>query len=415
MTRPITAGQRAVERCDTLGGQPFSEAAGRLDRPFLTGSHRCALDAVGEWMRSAGLATHVDAIGNLVGRSNAAFDAPTLVIGSHIDSVSNAGRYDGPLGVMVGIECAEALATRTPALPFAIEVVAFGDEEGSRFPISMMSSRALCGALDRECLNLRDGAGVTVEEALSAFGLDPTQVSSAARAPGQIIAYVEPHIEQGPVLEAAGLPVGIVSGMAGQQRLIARFTGTAGHAGTTPMSLRRDALAAAAEAILQIEAICARGPIDLVGTVGRVKTSTSAFNVIPGATEIGIDVRAAADATRDDAAAAIRDAIATIAARRGMAATVELAQTMPACPCDVGLMAHMEAAIRSVGVAPVTLVSGAGHDAMTMAAITPISMLFIRCAGGISHNPLESVTAADVDVACRTMVAFVERLAGDFA
>ncbi|HEY2051737.1 MAG TPA: allantoate amidohydrolase [Caulobacteraceae bacterium] len=414
MDSTVNAGLRAIERCDSLGARPYSEATDFLERPFLTEAHRHALEAVRGWMEAAGLSTRIDPIGNLVGRSDAAPDAPTLVIGSHIDSVRNAGRYDGPLGVMIGIECAEALSRRASPPPFAIEVIAFGDEEGSRFPVSMMGSRALTAPLPAECLELKDAAGTTVRQALAAFGLDPDTVPSAARRPGQIIAYVEPHIEQGPVLEASGLPVGVVSGIAGQLRLIVRFSGTAGHAGTTPMRLRRDALAAAAEAILAIEAVCARGPADLVGTVGRVLTSSLAFNVIVGGAEIGVDIRAATDPVRDAAADEVRQAVAAIAARRSLDVTIETAQRLPASPCDPRLVAHMTEAVRSVGVEPVTLVSGAGHDAMTMAALAPTAMLFIRCAGGISHNPAESATAADADIACRALTAFIERLAEDF-
>jgi allantoate deiminase len=407
------AGERAIGRCDGLGVAPYSQAPDYLDRPFLTPAHAKAVEAVGGWMREAGLATHVDAIGNLVGRLGPA-DAPALVIASHIDSVRNAGRYDGPLGVMIGIECAAAIAGRGEPLPFALEVIAFGDEEGSRFPVSMLGSRALAAPLEAANLALKDGDGVTVAQALSNFGLDPGRVAALARKPGQVIAYVEPHIEQGPVLEASDLPVGVVTAIAGQKRLIVRFTGMAGHAGTTPMRLRRDPVAAAAEAILAIERICAEGAPDLVGTVGRVLPSSAAFNVIAGRAEIGVDVRAATDAVRDAAVEIIRREIAATAERRGIGLEIELAQTLPASPCDPRLVALMEDAVRSVGVAPLRMVSGAGHDAMSMAAIAPTAMLFIRCKGGVSHNPAESATAADADIACRALVAFVERLAEDF-
>jgi allantoate deiminase len=415
MNSTVNPGLRAIERCDSLGVAPYSQASDRLDRPFLSRAHACTIETVSVWMKAAGLSIHVDPIGNLVGRSNAASDAPTLLIGSHIDSVRNAGRYDGPLGVMIGIECAAALAKRETPLPFAIEIIAFGDEEGSRFPVSMLGSRALTRPLEAEYLDLRDSEGITVADALRAFGLVPDHVSSIARAPGRVIAYVEPHIEQGPVLEAADLAVGVVTGIAGQLRLTVRFCGVAGHAGTTPMRLRRDALAAAAETITAIERICADGPTDLVGTVGRILTSTSAFNVIAGEAEIGVDIRAATDVVRDAAAETIQREIAEIAARRGVTAEVEQAQMLPASPCDPDLVARMEGAVRSVGVTPHRLVSGAGHDAMTLATLAPTAMLFIRCAGGISHNPAESVTAADADIACRVLVAFVERLAEDLA
>jgi allantoate deiminase len=406
----VAMGERAIARCDALGAPPYSLAEDRLDRPYLTSAHAAALDAVSGWMREAGLAVRIDPIGNLVGRLGPA-DAPALIIGSHIDSVRDAGRYDGPLGIMIGIECAQALAVRGGALPFALEVIAFGDEEGSRFPISMMGSRALTGPLPRAQLALADAEGTTVADALAGFGLDPDAVDNAARPAGQVIAYVEPHIEQGPVLEAAGLPVGVVTGIAGQVRLIARFKGQAGHAGTSPMHLRKDALAAAAEAILAIERVCAGGPPDLVGTVGRLIIPKGAFNVILGEAEIGVDVRAASDSVRDAAAAAIQHEIHTLAERRGLAVTVEVAQSLPASPCDPRLVGLMESAVASVGISPLRLVSGAGHDAMALAKIAPTAMLFIRCAGGISHNPAEHASAADADVACRAMLAFIDRLA----
>ena len=240
-------------------------------------------------------------------------------------------------------------------------------------------------------------------------------MDDAARPPGGVLAYVEPHIEQGPALEAANLPVGVVTAIVGQLRLRVRFKGMAGHAGTTPMALRRDALAAAAEAVLAVERVCAAGPVDLVGTVGRLITPISAFNVILGEAEIGIDVRAATDSTRDAAATAIRHEVEAIAGRRGVAVEIEVAQTLPACPCDPHLVDIMEAAVASVGVSPLRLVSGAGHDAMVLARIAPTAMLFIRCAGGISHNPAEHASAEDADIACRTMLAFIDRLAEEHA
>ena len=407
-------GRRAIARCDRLGAPPYSLADDRLDRPFLTSAHAEAAAILEGWMSEAGLTVRLDPIGNLVGRMGPE-GAPALVIGSHIDSVRDAGRYDGPLGVMIGVECAAALHRRGRPLPFALEVIAFGDEEGSRFPVSMMGSRGLTAPLPLEQLELTDAEGLSVAEALTAFGLDPARVNDAVRGPGAVLAYVEPHIEQGPALEAAGLPLGVVTAIVGQARLRVRFQGVAGHAGTTPMPLRHDALAAAAEAVLAVERICAAGPAGLVGTVGRLLTPIAAYNVILGEAEIGVDVRAAADSTRDAAAAAIRREIEAIAARRGVGVEIEVAQALPACPCDAHLADLMEAAVASVGVSPLRLVSGAGHDAMVLARIAPVAMLFIRCAGGISHNPAEHASAADADLACRAMLAFIDRLAGEHA
>ncbi len=404
----MNAGARAIARCDALGGPPFSLHEDGLFRPFLSSAHLAARETIAGWMREAGLDTRVDAIGNLLGRRQGPRGSKTLVIGSHIDSVENGGRYDGALGVMVAIECAAALAARV--LPFSLEVIAFGDEEGSRFPVSMLCSRAITRPLEAALLDLADRDGVTVREALRAAGHDADAVPSLARSAGDVLAYIEPHIEQGPVLEALGLPVGIVTGIAGQVRLVARFTGVAGHAGTTPMHLRRDALAAAAEAILAVERICGASGPDVVGTVGRIVPATGAFNIIPGKVEIGIDIRAASDGDRDAAVLAARREIGSIAERRSVTAAIETAQTLAASPSDPGLLAILDTAVAAAGIAPHRLLSGAGHDAMTMAAIAPTAMLFIRCRGGISHHPAEHATCEDADAAVRTLAAFVEHL-----
>ena len=409
----MTAGARAIARCDALGGPPFSLHADALFRPFLSRAHLAARETIAGWMREAGLATRIDAIGNLVGRREGPHGSKTLMIGSHIDSVENAGRYDGALGVMIGIECAAALAAQ--ALPFALEVIAFGDEEGSRFPVSMMCSRAITRPLERHFLDLADRDGVTVRAALALAGHDADAVPALARAVGDVLAYVEPHIEQGPVLEALGLPVGIVTGVAGQVRLVARFTGVAAHAGTTPMHLRRDALAAAAEAILAVERICGASGPDVVGTVGRIVSATGAFNIIAGQVEICIDIRAARDLDRDAAVRDVSHEVTSIAERRGVAVEIETAQTLAASPSDHTLLTILDAAAVDAGVTPHRLLRGAGHDVMTMAAIAPTAMLFIRCAGGISHNPAEHATEADADAAVRTLVSFTKILGSRLA
>ena len=358
------------------------------------------------------MSARLDPLGNLIGRYEGLDpDAPALLIGSHIDTVRNGGRYDGALGVMIGVECAAAFARVGRRLPFAIEVIAFGDEEGSRFPASMLCSRGVVEPADPAALDLADAAGITLRQALADFDLDPKRIGEAARDPAQVLAYVEAHIEQGPVLEAQGLPVGVVTGIAAQLRLKARFMGEAGHAGTSPMGLRRDAVAGAAEAIVAVEAICRAGPEDLRGTVGRILPSTQAYNVIVGEAEIGVDVRAASGAVRDAAAKAIRARFEEIAATRGLELTFEVVQDLPASPCDPRLVAMMDEAVADVGVRPFRLLSGAGHDAMTMARLTPAAMLFIRCERGVSHNAAERVESADVDLATRALIAFIDRLA----
>jgi len=281
-----TGGARAVARCDALGRAPFSDIADGLYRGYLTPAHRAALDQVAAWMREAGMDTRLDPAVNLIGRYEGTGAGPPLIIGSHIDSVRDAGCYDGPLGVMLGIECVAALHAAGRRMPFAIEVIAFGDEEGSRFPAAMLTSRALAGTLD-DVPDLVDGEGITLGTALAGFGSAPDRLA-LARHPGAI-AYLEAHIEQGPVLEAEGLALGVVTGIAAQVRYAATVRGTAGHAGTCAMPLRRDALAGAAEMVCAIEAqALARGG-DLVATVGRMDVRPGAANVIPGDVRFTID------------------------------------------------------------------------------------------------------------------------------
>jgi allantoate deiminase len=413
----FTPGARAKARCDLMGVPPYSEAEGMLVRRFLTQAHDEALRTLAFWMEQAGMTARRDHAGNLVGRYEGETPgAPALLTGSHIDSVRNGGRYDGALGVMLGIDVVETLAQAGRRLPFAVEVIAFGDEEGSRFPASMTCSRAVAGTVGPSVMEMADADGVSLAEAFATFGLDPTRLEEAARKPGEIFAFLEAHIEQGPVLEAEGLALGVVTAIAAQKRLMVRFTGMAGHAGTTPMSLRKDPGPAAAEAILALERICAPqgvfgGEDGLVGTVGRITALPGAFNVIPGAVEYSMDVRAEVAATRDAAVAAVTAEVEAIAARRGLEVSVTLMQDLAASPCDPGLTALLEEAVAATGQAPRRLPSGAGHDAMVIADLCPTAMLFIRCEGGISHNPREAVTEADCALAARAMLGFVERLA----
>jgi allantoate deiminase len=404
-------GVRAKARCDLMGVEPYSEADGMLVRRFLTPAHDEALKTLAFWMEEAGMTARRDHAGNLVGRYEGQMpEAPALLIGSHIDSVRNGGRYDGALGVMLGLDVVEALSAAGRRLPFAIEVIAFGDEEGSRFPASMTCSRAVAGTVKPSVMEMMDGDGVSLAEAFAAFALDPTRLEEAARKPGEVFAFLEAHIEQGPVLEAEGLALGVVTAIAAQKRLMVRFTGMAGHAGTTPMNLRKDPGPAAAEAILALEKICSGGKDGLVGTVGRITALPGAFNVIPGAVEYSMDVRAEVAATRDAAVEAVTAEIQAIAARRGLEVSVTLMQDLAASPCDPGLTALLEAAVAATGQAPRRLPSGAGHDAMVIADLCPTAMLFIRCEGGISHNPRESVTEADCALAATAMLHFIGQL-----
>jgi len=407
----FTPGARAMARCDLMGAPPYSEVEGQLVRRFLTPAHRAALDTLANWMIEAGMSVRMDAAANLIGRYEGATpEAPALMLGSHIDTVRNGGRYDGALGVMLSLDVVETLNLDGRRRPFAIEVIAFGDEEGSRFPASMTCSRAVAGTVDAAVLGTRDAEGVSLGEAFTTFGLPATDLAHAARKPGDVIAFLEPHIEQGPVLEAEDLGLGVVVAIAAQKRLMVRIKGAAGHAGTTPMGLRRDPGPGAAEAILAVERICSAGRDGLVGTVGRITALPGAFNVIPGAIEFSLDIRAATSATRDAAVMEITTEIEAIAARRGLDAAIELMQILAESPCDLALTDQLAAAVAASGVTPRRLQSGAGHDAMTMSALCPTAMLFLRCKGGVSHNPAEAVREDDCILAARAMLAFIDAL-----
>jgi allantoate deiminase len=388
-----------------------SEEADRLTRRYGTPALAEAAATVSDWMREAGMTVRRDAIGNLIGRSDGADpDAPALMLGSHLDTVPDAGRYDGALGVLAGIAVAERLRERAGELPFALEVVAFADEEGSRFGTAFLGSSAVAGSLDRGALRRVDAEGVSLEEAISELGGDPAALGEARREPGSLVGYAELHIEQGPALEARGIPVGIVSSIAGQTRAALRFTGTPGHAGTVPMELRRDALAAAAELVLAVEAL-ARDTPGLVATVGDIAALPGAPNVIAGQVDLVVDVRHPEDADRTAAVSRLRDRTGEIASARGIECSWEALHEQPAVRCDPGLTERMRQAVEDVGVDPYALASGAGHDAATMAQVAPVTMLFVRCAGGVSHHPDESVTEADVAIAVDALTRFVELVA----
>jgi allantoate deiminase len=397
---------RIMQRCDQLARH--SELAGGLTRVFLSPEHRAASDLVLGWMREAGMRAERDAIGNTAGRyEGMRAELPCVMLGSHLDTVRDAGRYDGMLGVVTAIECVAALAEKGQRLPFAIEVVGFGDEEGVRFGTTMLGSRAISGPLDPAVLDARDGTGVSVKEALRQFGLDPARVPTLGRKKGDVLAYVELHIEQGPVLEAEGLPVGVVIAINGFSRLHARVRGTAGHAGTVPMHLRRDALAAAAECVLAVERI-ARSDPELVGTVGRIEAKPGAINVIPGEVDFTIDLRAPRDELRQRAVASARAEVQALAAKRSLGCDVELIQELGVTHCAPWLMARLERAVAAEGVRVRKLPSGAGHDGQAMSALTDVAMLFVRCRGGVSHNPAESIAEADAGVGARTLLRFIE-------
>ncbi len=398
--------RRILDRCDALAR--CSEQADGLTRVFLSPEQRAASELVTAWMREAGLEARIDAIGNVVGRYEGETPGRAcLMLGSHLDTVRDAGKYDGMLGVITAIECVGDLHARGRRLPFAIEVVGFADEEGVRFSVTLSGSRAVAGTFDRVALDRTDTAGTTMREALVIYGLDPDRVGDAARKPPDVLAYAELHIEQGPVLEALGLPVGVVTAINGGNRFWIDVAGMAGHAGTVPMNLRRDALAAAAECTVAVERIAAR-IADVVGTVGRIEAYPGAVNVIPGKVRFSLDVRAPADETRIAAATAMCEEFESIAARRGVAISAMPVWDARTATCAPQLQRQFADAIHAEGFSVHHLPSGAGHDGMAVCAIAPIAMLFVRCAGGISHNPAEAVTLADVDSGARVLARFIE-------
>jgi allantoate deiminase len=398
-----------MDRLDILGA--LSDEPDRLTREFAGDAMRQAHDHASAWMREAGMAVRHDNIGNLRGRfDGAAPDNPTLMLGSHLDTVRDAGKYDGPLGVVVAIAAVQRLHDAKTRLPFAIEVIAFADEEGLRFSSTYLGSRAVAGSFDLADLDRTDAGGITMAEAIRAFGGDPARLAEDKWHDGKLLGYCEVHIEQGPVLEAHGLPVGIVSAIASQARYRITFTGEAGHAGTVPMRSRRDALAAAAEFLLAVEADA--GSRDgVVATVGQLTVLPGAANVVPGEVTLSLDVRHPDDHVRVELTQTILDHAREIAARRQVEVTSDLIGENASVPCAPRLASSFAKATEELGIPAVHLASGAGHDVVPMAAITDVGMLFVRCKGGVSHNPAESVEATDVGVAIDVLVRFLELLA----
>jgi len=402
----MLSAERILERCESLA--QHSELPGGLTRVFLSPQARAASDKVLAWMREAGMQAKLDAIGNAAGRYEGERPGlPCLMLGSHLDTVRDAGKYDGMLGVISAIECVSFLSSRNRRLPFAIEVIGFGDEEGVRFGTTLLGSRAVAGTFDMDVLKAKDAQGKTMAEALREFGLETSGIPKLARRKGDVLAYAELHIEQGPVLEAEGLPVGVVTAINGFSRLRVTLRGAAGHAGTVPMNLRRDALAGAAECALAVERV-ARSHAELVGTVGRFEARPGAINVIPGEVMFTVDVRAPQDSLREHAVAQIRSEIENVSRNRQLASEIESLQHFGVTTCAPRLIERMERAVASQGFRVRRLPSGAGHDGMALGAITEICMLFVRCKGGISHSPLESITREDADAGAKVLLEFIQ-------
>ena len=400
--------QRAIAECRRIAG--MSEEVGGTTRRFLTPPVREVHALLHGRMEAIGMNVSVDAAGNLRGRWHPpAGRSKRLIIGSHIDTVPNAGAFDGILGVTLALECAEI--AQELKLPLTIEIIAFSEEEGVRFGVPFIGSRAVAGRFDVALLKLKDAGGVTLDDAIRAFGLAPGGIEKAA-IDADALGFLEVHIEQGPVLEAEGLQVAAVTAIVGQTRHILTWTGHANHAGTTPMHLRRDALAGAAEWIVAVESLAQRTD-GLVATVGHVDVEPNAGNVIAGAVRVSLDVRHADDAARKSAVDALLAQAETIAARRGLALQCARQMDQPAVPMDERLTAFLAEATEAAGLPVKLMPSGAGHDAMVMASRVPTAMLFLRSPGGLSHHPDETVLEEDVAAALGVCRKFLERLAAE--
>jgi allantoate deiminase len=402
-----------MQRIEALA--KISDDPNCLTRTFCSPAMGRANALVGSWMRQAGMSVRIDAIGNLIGHypgnsKRETRNSKVFLLGSHLDTVRNAGKFDGPLGVLVAIACVQHFHDSKTRFPFDIAVVGFADEEGIRYQSTYLGSKALAGTFNPKELKRRDSDGISMADAVRRFGGKPEEIRKAKLDRRRLLGYAEVHIEQGPVLEKRNLSVGVVNAIAGQVRMRLNFIGRAGHAGTTPMNLRRDALCAAAEFISGLEAI-ARRTKGLVATVGEITSLPGASNVIPGEVRTSVDVRHPTDAIRNRAISTLRRNAVEISRRRKIKVTAQIVHQAAAIRCDERLTASLTKAAKQHQKEVLLLPSGAGHDAAAMAAVTPVAMLFVQCKGGVSHHPEESVRIGDIDVAISVARTFIEQLA----
>ena len=408
----MSASRKIMQRIEALA--KISEDPGQLTRTFASPAMHEANKLVARWMREAGMKTHVDPIGNLIGHYDGKKpNAKLLLLGSHLDSIRNAGKFDGPLGVILAIACVEELHHKQARLPFAIGVIGFCDEEGTRFQVPYLGSKAQAGCFDKKDFARKDADGISMAQSIKTFGGKPANIASARLDPRKLVGYVETHIEQGPVLEQNNLAVGVVSAIAGQTRARVVFIGKAGHAGTTPMELRKDALCAAAEMVLAAESLARKMP-GLVATVGEISVKPGTSNVIPAEACLSLDIRHANDAVRKAATRTLAGKFFEIAKQRIMKGDFTIIHETAAVECSKELSTLLMEAVRKRQKKTIQLASGAGHDAAVMAGITPSAMLFVRCKNGISHHPAESVKSADAKMALEIMGDFLQLLAGKY-
>jgi allantoate deiminase len=413
MLNDVQLAEMVMRRAEELGR--ISDEPDKLTRVYGSPAMRRANDLVAGWMREAGLTVRQDAIGNLIGHyPGSAPGAKSFLLGSHLDTVRDAGKFDGPLGVLIAMACVQRLHAANICLPFGVRVMAFADEEGTRFHTSYLGSRVVAGTFDGREFKRVDADGISLEEAIMRFGGDPAGLYGAKVERDQLLGYAEVHIEQGPVLEKQSRAIGVVSSIIGQTRAQVHVTGRAGHAGTTPMALRQDALLAAAQFILMVEFITRDDP-DLLATVGQVRVLPGASNVIPGEVILSVDVRHPRDDRRQSAGDRLKAAAHQLAAKWRVTADWEMVQETNSIPCARELSDLLLQSAREHQGLTTELPSGAGHDAAAMAAITPVAMLFVRCQGGVSHHPDESVAVEDVRVAISVMNDFLQLVAKNHA
>lgn len=407
MTTATTFNDKAqwvMDCCEALG--KVSQSPAYVDRRYLSHEHKQANALVATWMQDANMRTWEDGVGNLWGRYESdSANAKSLLMGSHLDTVVNGGKYDGMLGVVAPVAVVKYIHEQGIKLPFHIDIVGFCDEEGTRFGSTLLGSRALTGKWQNEWAELIDADGVSLRDAMQAFGLNFDAVNTCAIKGEDILAYLEMHIEQGPVLEAQDLPTGIVTGIAGAKRMLFNIEGMAGHAGTVPMNSRQDALAGASEMILAVEKVAQSN--NIVATVGNIANHPNAVNVISGNTQFSVDIRSIDDKQRDACVASLFAMCQSIAEKRNLVLTINETHAAPAVKCDKSLMAQLEKATELAQIKPFSLVSGAGHDAMAMADICPVAMLFTRCEKGISHHPKEAIETPDVAATLAVLYHFI--------
>ncbi|MCE8018582.1 allantoate amidohydrolase [Halomonas sp. MCCC 1A11036] len=382
-----------------------------VTRRCATGEHRRVLEALTEWMEALGMSVRLDNAANLIGRhASHSPDARTLLIGSHQDTVPHGGKYDGMMGVILPLALVMYLRGNDISLPFHIDVVAFSDEEGTRFSSTLLGSKVLAGTFEPEMLKTTDDQGVTLHAALEAFGCDPTRIPLDRYSPEEVVAFLEVHIEQGPQLEHASLPVGVVSAITGIERHQVKIHGMAGHAGTVPMSLRRDALVGAAEVIRLVDVLC-KETKDLVGVVGKIENAPNGVNVIPQTTTLSIELRSPHDEVRQRARKYLIEQIGVALETLDLAFGHTLTYEQSAVQCSSWLTATLEEAVQDCGIEPLVLFSGAGHDGLAMADLCDIGMLFVRCREGVSHHPSEAIEPEDLTAAVEVLVHTCQRLA----